>query len=297
MSASPVFAPAATGRPFAFVPQDAQALLKRLPQADHFARVTPASQLEMRPAPAMVSCGIPEIDALTGGLPRGCLTEVCGSASSGRTSLLLAALSAATQHEEVCVLVDASDAFDPLSAAVAGVDFKKLLWVRCGRQKIFSPQRHRATEKKKSFVQEWEFRLEQVLKTTDLLLQSGGFGLVALDLGDAPVRFARRIPLTSWFRFRRAVESTPTVLLVIGQEPCARACASLLLQMKKTNYPLSVVSSQPVEDGCLARPNQVPPHTKFLGGMQITAEVLRSRLDRKPMQSASMFATRTAWAG
>ena len=40
----------------------------------------------------MASSGIPELDALTGGLPRGCLTEICGPASSGRTTLLLAAL-------------------------------------------------------------------------------------------------------------------------------------------------------------------------------------------------------------
>src|SRR5262245_56919598 len=113
MSALPVFAPAAPGRPFAFVPKDAETLLKRLPQT---VRVSRASRLEVRPAPEMVSCGIEAIDVLTGGLPRGCLAEVCGSASSGRTSLLLAALSAATRRQEVCVLVDAGDAFDPLSA-------------------------------------------------------------------------------------------------------------------------------------------------------------------------------------
>src|SRR5579862_1846393 len=54
--------------------------------------LTPASQLEYRPAPEMASSGIPALDALTGGLPRGCLTEICGPASSGRTTVLLAAL-------------------------------------------------------------------------------------------------------------------------------------------------------------------------------------------------------------
>ena len=65
-------------------------------------------------------------------------------------------------------------------------------------------------------------RLEQVLKVTDLLLQSGGFGMVVLDLGDIPAESARRVPLTSWFRFRRAVEPTATVLLLIEQEPAPR---------------------------------------------------------------------------
>src|SRR4029077_9093522 len=96
------------------------------------ASVTPASQLEIRPAPEMVSSGVPAIDALTGGLPRGCLTEICGPASSGRTTLLLAALAAATRRREFCVVVDASDALDPQSAAAAGVDLERLLWVRCG---------------------------------------------------------------------------------------------------------------------------------------------------------------------
>ena len=86
--------------------------------------ITPASQLEIRPAPEMVSSGIPAIDTLTGGLPRGCLTEICGPASSGRTTLLLAALAAATRRGEFCVVVDASDALDPHSAAAAGVELE-----------------------------------------------------------------------------------------------------------------------------------------------------------------------------
>ena len=112
------------------------------------ARVTPASQLDIRPAPEMVSSGIPALDALTGGLPRGCLTEICGPASSGRTTLLLAALAAATQRGEFCAVVDASDALDPDSAVAAGVELDRLLWVRCGDsspQKERSPQRHPST--------------------------------------------------------------------------------------------------------------------------------------------------------
>src|SRR5579859_4611960 len=101
-------------------------------QQSTIARITPASQLEIRPAPEMASSGIPALDTLTGGLPRGCLTEICGPASSGRTTLLLAALAAATQRGEYCAVVDASDALDPHSAAASGVDLERLLWVRCG---------------------------------------------------------------------------------------------------------------------------------------------------------------------
>ena len=76
-----------------------------------------------------------------------------------------------------------------------------------------------------------EHRLEQVLRATDLLLESGGFGLIVLDLGDLPPQAARRIPLTTWFRFRRAVENKPTILLAIEQHPIAGSCSSLLLQL------------------------------------------------------------------
>src|SRR5438034_1570546 len=87
-----------------------------------------------RPAAETVSSGIAQIDSLTGagGLPRGALTEIFGPDSSGRTSLMLSLLAQMTWREEVCALVDSSDAFDPQSAEAAGVDLKRLLWVRCG---------------------------------------------------------------------------------------------------------------------------------------------------------------------
>jgi recombination protein RecA len=78
-------------------------------------------------------------------------------------------------------------------------------------------------------------RLEQAMRVTDLLLNNGGFGAVVLDLGDVPAENARRIPLTSWFRFRRSVESTPTVLLLLSNEPCGGTCASLVLHCQCRN--------------------------------------------------------------
>jgi hypothetical protein len=237
----------------------------------------------------MVSSGVDAIDALSGGFPRGCLTEVCGPASSGRTSVLLAALAAATRRQEVCALVDVSDAFNPLSAAAAGIDFERLLWVRCGLrlQKPGSPQRHRGTEKIKNNKNlensRTEGPVEQALRVTDLLLQSGGFGMVVIDLGDAPVVAARRIPLTSWFRFQRSVEHTSTVLFVISQVPHAQSCASLLLKVSGTK--LSAVSFQPSA-------KTYPAHAQLLDGIQVQGELLRSRLERKPAGSVTTaFAT------
>src|ERR1022692_4361360 len=219
MSSAVVSTSAARGRPFGFdIEEDVAEVCAQPSGAELFGEarppqrvistdarlvgVSPASRLAVRPAPEMVSSGIAAMDALTGGLPRGCLTEVCGPPSSGRTTLLLAALAAATRRGEFCAVVDASDALDPQSAAAVGVELDRLLWVRCGEN---SPQKC----------------LEQLLRATDLLLESGGFGLIALDLGDLPQQAARHIPLTTWFRFRRAVEHTSTVLLAIERQSIA----------------------------------------------------------------------------
>jgi len=290
MSSVPLVSTAAPGRPVAIAAADWSALVfQRLSAMPKLTGVTAASRLEVRPTPQMVSSGVREIDALTGGLPRGCLTEICGPASSGRTSILLAALAAATQRQEVCALVDISDAFNPHSAAAAGVNFERLLWVRCGMrlQKSGSPQRHRDTEKDKK-NEKIEKPVEQALRVTDLLLQSGGFGLVIIDLGDTPLKMAHRIPLTSWFRFQRAVEHTATVLFVISQVPCARTCASLLL--KVSGKKLSAVSSQ-------LSAETSPTHAQLLDGLQVQGELLRSRLERKPAGSVTTAFTTKVRAG
>ena len=282
MSSLPVFSTAAVGRPVGVAAQKLPRLVfERLSAMPKLAGVTRASCLDVRPTPEMVSSGIREMDALTGGFPRGCLTEVCGPASSGRTSMLLAALAAASGREEVCALVDVSDALDPPSAAAAGVNFERLLWVRCGLrfQRSGSPQRHRVTEKNEKV----EKPVEQALRVTDLLLQSGGFGLVVIDLGDTPVGMARRIPLTSWFRFQRAVEHTTTVLFVISQVPCAQTCAALLLRVQASGKQLSAPGSQfSVKD---STGKFFPAHAQLFDGLCVEGELLRSRMQRKPARS------------
>lgn len=269
--------------------------------------VTPASQLAVRPAPAMASSGIAELDALTGGLPRGCLTEICGPASSGRTTVLLAALAAATRRGEYCAVIDACDSLDPQSVADAGVDLDRLLWVRCGGE---VPKKSRAKQdqipakhsgslgafnfdsRQRDVARQSEHCLEQVLRATDLLLESGGFGLIILDLGDLPPQAARRIPLTTWFRFRRAVEHKPTVLLSIEQQPIAGSCSSLLLQLgvASTHYPVLNLKQT------LTSEESPSAHIQLLTGLEIHVELIRARMDRKPASSV-MFETKTAWTG
>ena len=170
----------------------------------------PLKRLAERQAPQTVSSGIGEVDSVCGGgFPCGAVTEVCGPPSSGRTGLLVAALAAAARREEVCGLIDAHDSFDPVAAASCGFALERLLWVRCGA------------------------RLEHAFKATDLLLEGGGFGVVALDLGSSSPRDLGRIPSSYWYRFRRAVEATPTVFLVVSAASCVRSAAALILQLHK----------------------------------------------------------------
>jgi recombination protein RecA len=263
--------------------------------------VVPASLLGERPAPPTVSTGIAELDALTGGLPRGALSEICGPPSSGRTSVLLALMAETTRRGEVCALVDSSDCFDPQSAAAAGVELQRVLWVRCSRSivdrrwSMGKTHRRMATSHQPSTIG----CVEQTLKTTDLLLQGGGFGLVVVDLGDVPPEVAQRVPLTSWFRFRRVVENTPTVLLVLEQEPHARSCASVVIRLsgsrqssvvgRQESNQQSAISIQPDKHG--------PAHARLLRGLNITVEIVRSTQQKKPACSAgAAFTTQAQWS-
>src|ERR1700730_12933665 len=99
------------------------ALADRIPSA-----LTPA-----RTGCEVAPTGIAALDeALRGGFPVGALTELVGMECSGRTGLALAFAAQATQAERVCAWVDVSNALCPESAAAAGVDLRRLLWVRCG---------------------------------------------------------------------------------------------------------------------------------------------------------------------
>ena len=74
--------------------------------------------------------------------------------------------------------------------------------------------------------------LDQALRAADLLLQSGGFSAIILDLGSTPPEFAWRIPLATWFRFRAACERTRVSLVLLTQHPCARSSAELVVRLQ-----------------------------------------------------------------
>jgi recombination protein RecA len=185
----------------------------------HFpAALTPAPPLSEE----LAATGIAEIDAqLGGGLPIGAVSELVGPHSSGRTSLALAFAAGRTAEGRACAWVDASDAFDPESAAASGVLLRLLLWVRCSD----TPP---STQSGPAQAGVWT-RLEQALRATDLLLQASGFSCLVLDLGDIEPERASRIPLATWFRFRQAAERARSSLLVLGRAAYAQSAAALVL--------------------------------------------------------------------
>jgi recombination protein RecA len=238
------------------------ATLRSKIEADLRGRVASPFAYRDRNTFELVSTGIPEMDALVGGLPRGAMTEICGAASSGRTSLLLSALASRTADGEVCALVDARDSFDPLTGNAAGIALEKLLWVRCQN-------------------------IDQALRAMDLLIQAGGFGMVAVDLSDVPTRTVRQVPLNAWFRFRRAVEDTPTILLMIEQESNAKTCASLVLRLEAGQAKWAEAAPQ-VAQALMPVPTETAPRcfrelpnypfARLLQGFAAHGDVMRSRI-------------------
>src|SRR5260370_27921486 len=86
-----------------------------------------------RAAVELQASGVEALDELLGGgFPRGSLVELCGPASSGRTSLAFSLLAKVTERQEACAFVDVSDSLDPIPLAAAGVELPRLLWIRCG---------------------------------------------------------------------------------------------------------------------------------------------------------------------
>jgi hypothetical protein len=179
--------------------------------------------------------GVAAFDArVRGGLPRGHLSEMVGAPSSGRTTLMLQTIAASTQRGEIAALVDTFDRLDVASAADAGIDLARLLWVRGPSISLgtgaampvragaaVSPGEPAGTDA----------AINRALKAVNLVLQAGGFGCVVLDLGDAPPPALRRIPFTTWLRVQRIVEGRDTACLLIAPHPLARSAGGLTLSL------------------------------------------------------------------
>jgi len=131
-------------------------------------------------------------------------------------------------------------------------------------------------------------RMEQALRATDLLLQSGGFSAIVLDMGSLAPEAVSRVPLATWFRYRAAAERTQSSILLLTQHPCAKSSAELVLRFQ----PPSAICSE---------------RTVF-SGIEPRVEVVRRRFPeapsnviplRKPPQrvNSASWQSRTVWAG
>ena len=151
---------------------------------------------------------------LLNGLARGSLVETSGARSCGKTSICVHILAQATKNGEVCAVVDLHNSFHPDSAAANGVELERVLWVRC------------------------KCNPEYTMRAADLLLHAGGFGVVMLDLSEAQAGILNRIPPSYWYRFQRAIQNTPTILLICADAPQAKAASrySLACQAKSFSW-------------------------------------------------------------
>lgn len=203
----------------------ARADLESLLRVRHLDR-TLTTALPPRPAAgaafdeyAVGSTGIPGVDiALGGGFPRGQLSEVVGSASSGRASLLLEMMAAATARGELVACVDALDMLDVQAALAAGVDLQRVLWVR-GHVVVNPGLCHDLNQR----------AMAQALRALTLVLTAGNFGLVIFDVAQAPAESLRRLPFTTWLRLQRMVEGAQTMAVLVGSQAMARSAAGLTL--------------------------------------------------------------------
>jgi hypothetical protein len=248
-----------------FVRADLESLL-RARQLDR-TLTTALPSIDPRDESALAPSGISALDArLGGGFPRGQLSELVGSRSSGRTSLLLRMLAAATARGELVAVVDTLDMLDIESAGTAGVDLARLLWIR--GHAVTNPGMCRDLNQR---------ALEQAIRACTLVLQAGNFGLVVFDAAEVPADAVRRLPFTTWLRLQRMVEGSQTACVLVGSEPMARSSAGLTLRLG-------------VAEGIRGSGLGIRFQKCVFDGLSVEARVIRARA-REQEEATAIFST------
>jgi hypothetical protein len=208
-----------------------------------------ATSIESLPPPGLDREGL---DNLLQAFPRGRLSEIVGPRSSGGSSLLLALLARAARRG-VTALIDASDTLDPAVAAHAGLDLRRLLWVRCGG------------------------RLPVAWRAVDLLLRCPGFAAIALDVGESA-----SAPPGIGVRLQRAVAGGESMLVVRGPRHLLGSATALVVSVRRVRTRWNSQGG----GGVSGRSGAAPPQNRFgaprplrLGGFVSEARVVRSRSD------------------
>ena len=134
-------------------------------------------------------------EAISGGLPKGAITELISPRISAGSASLIHALLQVVQHDRFFIaLIDGRDSFDPsASGGLGNAGLHHLLWVRCTNAL-------------------------DAIKAADLLLRDGNFPLVIVDLVLNPPEELRKIPQTTWYRLQRLVEPAPTACLIMTRQ-------------------------------------------------------------------------------
>jgi hypothetical protein len=196
--------------------------LQRLETLLHARKLGGTVAASGRTPAAVALTGAAELDRqLGGGWPCGAISELVGRPSTGRTGLLVSTLARATAEGQVVALVDTCDRFDPRSAAGAGLDLDRLLWVR-GASITVELARPAMLDR----------ALRQAVRAFDLILRAGGFGVVILDLADVPVSAVRRLPSATWLRLAHVNEGRPAVGLIVGSAPMGRSARGVSVQLE-----------------------------------------------------------------
>jgi len=204
---------------------------------------------------AIAASDIASLDArLRGGLPRGHLSEIAGRPSSGRTSLLLSLVAAATRRGEIAAIVDTCDRLDARSVIAAKTDLDRLLWIRGDSGPV-------------------ERALDRALKALTLVLQAGGFGIVALDVADVPAVALKRLPFTTWMRVQRIVEGRDTACVIVVPEPLARSAGGVTLTLEATPRWTGESARSIRLDGLDVGMRVVSPRRKFEGDVRVRCGV------------------------
>jgi hypothetical protein len=213
---------------------------------------------------AVAAFGTDTLDrALSGGVPRGQVSEVVGPSSSGRTSLAWAALAAATLRGESVALIDTFDRFDPPTADACGIELSRLLWVRgqavsktaVAIDPAWLPG-VRAVNGPGTFM---ERVIDRAIKSLNLVVQSGVCTLVVIDLIDVPAVALRRLPASTWFRIERAIEGSDTAVLILAAMPVARSAGGRSIVMHAgSGEPGAGSPSTPLRAGRAGRTSVLP---------------------------------------
>jgi len=136
-------------------------------------------------------------------------------------TVLVQVIAAATRRGELVALVDALDMLDVASLAAAGVALDRVLWIR-GHVVVHAGPCRDLNQR----------AMEQAIRAMSLVLQAGNFGLVVMDVAEAPHDAIRRLPFTTWLRLQRMVEGSQTSALLVGSAPIARSPAGLTLKLE-----------------------------------------------------------------